>query len=160
MRCLDDEGVIVVMDSILNHCLLSRAELRELLADASLRIHRLVSECDRAESGTESMVRFRLRRQGIQVRAQVAIAGVGRVDLLIGDRLVLEVDSRAHHTGTETYAADRERDRVLVRQGYLVIRLTYQHVVNEWPRVEADILALIRRDRHRLRVANRLESAG
>lgn len=82
------------------------------------------------------------------VRAQVEIPGVGRVDLLIGRRLVIECDSRAHHTGEAAYESDRTRDRKLVRMGYLVIRLTYQQKLNDWPNVEADILALIRRDEH------------
>jgi very-short-patch-repair endonuclease len=59
----------------------------------------------------------------------VRIRGVGRVDLVIGDRLVIECDSREFHDKADSYAADRARDLELLRQGYREIRLTYAQVV-------------------------------
>lgn len=44
-------------------------------------------------------MRLRLRRRKVELRTQVTIADVGRVDLLVGERLVIEVDSKEHHTG-------------------------------------------------------------
>ncbi len=147
--CLDEEGLVVVLDSILNQRLLGHSALRSLLAARPPRVRRLLVEADgRSESGLESMVRFRLRREGIRVRSQVMIPGVGRVDLLVGDRLVIETDGRAHHTGEETYAGDRRRDLVLVTDGYLVVRLTYRQVVYEWETVLNRIRLLIRTRAH------------
>jgi len=45
-------------------------------------------------SGLETLARLHLRRRHIRVRSQVHIPPVGWVDLLIGGRLVLELDSR------------------------------------------------------------------
>ena len=101
----------------------------------------------RSQAGTETLVRLRLRRRGIRVRIQVQIAPIGRVDLLVGDRLIIEVDSRAHHLG-ENYEADRRRDSALMALGFIVLRLSYHRVMFDWPVVEAEILAIIRRGEH------------
>lgn len=151
--CLTAEGFVVVLDSILNLRLMGRANLIEVLAPLPGRQRRLLEKCDRSEAGTESMVRLRLRSKGVKVRSQVSIPGVGRVDLLVGDCLVIEVDSREHHTKGPAYEADRERDRRLTARGYRVVRLTYQQVVHDWARVEADLLRMIRQDLHGARAA-------
>lgn len=149
VRCLNDEGIVVVLDSILHQRMLRRDELASILSGCSARVRRLVAEADdRAESGTESMVRFRLRRLGIEVRSQVFIEDVGRVDLLVGTRLVIEVDSRAHHTGESAYESDRRRDLLLVARGKLVLRLTYHQIVHEWDAVLREIRLLIRSQAH------------
>jgi len=149
MACLDDEGVVVVLDSVRNLRLLTFPDLTGLLHGQPERVHRLLAlTVADSQSGTESMVRFRLWRQRVKVRPQVVIGGVGRVDLLVGNRLVLEIDSHEHHTGLANYTRDRERDRALVRLGYVVVRLTYQQVVHGWGEVWPDLLALIRTDRH------------
>ena len=149
-RCLDDEGMVVVLDSILNQRLLTRSQLAVILADCPRRVRRLLAETDaQAQSGTESMVRFRLRRLGIKVRSQVHIEDVGRVDLLVGKRLVIEVDSREHHTSAAAYANDRRRDfRLVTRKGMVVIRLTYDQVMYEWDAVIKELLRLIRSREH------------
>lgn len=149
VRCLNDEGIVVVLDSILNQRLLRRDQLTEILASCSGRVRRLLAEVDgRSESGTESMVRFRLRRLGMSVQSQVFMKGVGRVDLLVGKRLVIEADSREHHTGEIAYATDRRRDLVLVTQGKLVLRLTYDQIVNLWDETLRAIRCLTRTRAH------------
>jgi very-short-patch-repair endonuclease len=90
---------------------------------------------------------LRLRAAGIRLRTQVVIPGVGRVDFLVGDRLIIEADSREHHLSA--YQADRTRDRVAIGLGYLVIRLTYEDVVYRWDTVYRDIQSVIQRRAHR-----------
>lgn len=150
VRCLDDEGLVVVMDSILNQRLMGRGDLVRLLTDAPHRVQRLLREVDpNAQSGTESMVRFRLRRLGVKVQTQVFIEGVGRVDMLVGERLVIEADSRQHHTGVENYANDRRRGIVLLGGETYAARLTYEQVVFGWDEVQTQILRFVRRRAHR-----------
>ena len=84
----------------------------------------------------------------VKVTPQAYIPGVGRVDLLVGATLIIEIDSRAHHLGAG-YQTDRERDRNAVALGYTVIRVTYEDVVFRWPQTCAQLLAVIRRDEHR-----------
>ena len=100
-------------------------------------------------SGLETLARLHLRGHNLQVRSQVQIMGVGRVDLVVGDRLVLELDSRAHHTDHDAYERDRARDLELVRRGYLVVRVTYLQVMTGWANVERAILEITRRGEHR-----------
>lgn len=147
--CLFDDELITVMDSLLHLGLMSETGLRYLLDQISRRHASLVDQCARAESGTETLTRLRLRRKGVQVRTQVKIKHVGRVDLLIGERLVIEVDSKSHHTSLENYHTDRRRDRKLVALGYLVVRLTYEDVMFGWDDVWADLQCIIRRKDHR-----------
>ena len=72
---------------------------------------------------------------------------MGHVDVLIGDRLVLELDSREHHLGKQ-YHEDRRRDLELTAQGFLVLRITYERVMFDWDSIERVILAVVRRGDH------------
>lgn len=148
--CLRGDELTAVLDSALNKRLVSITDLEQWFGHYPHAVRKAVGSCDpMAESGTESLTRLRLRRRQIGLRAQVEIAGVGRVDLLVGDRLVIELDSKAHHTSLASYASDRARDRRLRALGYQVIRLTYEEVMYGWVDVEPDILAMIRRGDHR-----------
>jgi very-short-patch-repair endonuclease len=99
-----------------------------------------------SDSGTESLLKLELLRLGIPFIQQALIDGVGAVDFLIGERLVIEVDSRAHHS--DPYR-DRRRDAELGIRGYRVLRFMYSQIVYEWPVVEAAILAaMLRADHH------------
>lgn len=141
---------MVVCDSLVHLGVLSRADIGSELVSAPGRIRRLIDHCDQAESGTESMVRLRLRRLGIRVDTQVVIPGIGRVDLLVG-RLIIEVDGARYHSDPESFENDRRRDRRAVQLGYTVIRLSYRQVLYEWADVERDILDVVRRRGHRWR---------
>lgn len=149
-RCLDDEGFVAVTDSILNSTDFERADLIGALAAAPQRIGRLMDWCDgRAQSGTESIARVRFRKAGIKVEVQVYVEGVGVVDMLIGERLIVECDSKQFHTGVENYQRDRDRDRRSTLDKYITLRLTYMDVMYRWNEVFADIRALIKRREHR-----------
>jgi len=149
LSCAEPEAVVAAIDSALVRGALNRAgleELRELALPSRRAILDGVSEG--SESGIETRVRLFLRARTIRHRAQVVIAGVGRVDLLVGDRLVIEVDGSAHHTGDE-FESDRRRDLLLAMRGYLVIRLSYRMVMAHWEATSRGILALIARGEHR-----------
>lgn len=148
-RCVNDEELVAILDSVLRSRRVDLHGVRAVMARHPARVRRLLDFVDpRAESGTESLVRYRLDQRRIKHRLQVVIEGVGRVDLLIGRRLVIEVDSREYHTGEDAYESDRRRDRRAAGRGYQVIRVTYRQVMFEWNDVLADLLALIRRREH------------
>ena len=142
-RCLDDELFTTCCDSLLHRRMMTMEQMARTLRGRPGPLAAL-QQCDRSESGTETLVRLRLRRRGVRVRTQVVVQGIGRVDLLVGERLVIEVDSRAHHTGEERYRADRARDLALMARGFLVIRLTYEQVMFDWPATEALVLDVVR----------------
>ena len=147
-NCLDAEGLVIVLDSMLNKRMIQMADARAIVAASRFARRDLAERCDpKSESGTETIIRLRLRAAGIHLRTQVVIPGVGRVDFLVGNRLIIEADSREHHLSK--YQADRTRDRVATGLGFIVVRLTYQDVVHRWNSVVADIRAIIRRREHR-----------
>jgi very-short-patch-repair endonuclease len=104
----------------------------------------VLNEVDgRAESGTESITRVRLRRKGLRVEPQERIPRVGTVDLVVEGRLVVEVDGREFHTSEDRFEEDRRRDAELVALGYRVLRFSYRQVLYDWPAVERAIRAAL-----------------
>lgn len=147
--CLAITDAIIMLDSVRNLRLLADADIDEALASLSqTRQKALARSSAGAESGTETLVRLRLTALHLRVRPQVRIEGVGRVDLVVGDRLVIEVDSRAHHDNPAAYEHDRTRDLALVERGYLVIRVTYRRVMSDMASIERAVLAVVRRRDH------------
>lgn len=147
-RCATPELFVAILDSATHRRGFDADDLRLLLSGAPGFALTLVDRCDEAESGTESLVRFRLRSRQVGLTPQVMIGTVGRVDFLVGRRFVIEVDSVAHHTSTPAYRRDRRRDRRLAALGYVVVRLTYEEVMYEWDDVLPDLLAIIRSGAH------------
>ncbi|HEY4226620.1 MAG TPA: hypothetical protein VGM70_12500 [Pseudolysinimonas sp.] len=150
IRVLAPDEAVAMLDSALHHRLISGAMVGKILQKAPQRVRAIGPMIDsRAESGIESLVRVRLQQRGITSLPQIEIPGVGRVDLLIGDRLVLEVDGRGFHSSTDDFAHDRERDLTSAALGFRVIRLSYRQVITDWPSSEAAILAVIDAGEHR-----------
>ena len=88
-------------------------------------------------------IRLRLKKRRLKVSTQVEIDGVGRVDLLVGERLVIEIDSTAYHSGPQAYHRDRQRDLRLTLLGYHVLRFSWEQITFQWDEVEAAILAVV-----------------
>lgn len=86
------------------------------------------------------MYLFRSTAFGVRVRQKVQI-GPDRVDFVLGDRLIVELDSREFHEKERDYA----RDARLVARGYRVLRFSYRQVMFEWPTVLAAVSAAIGR---------------
>lgn len=79
-----------------------------------------------------------MRHIGRQLRPQALIAG-HRVDLLIDDWLVVQVDGHAFHSSAAERGRDVAHDAELTLRGYQVLRFTYAQVVHEWASVERTI---------------------
>lgn len=147
--CGGSLAAMIAVDSALNLGELSNAGRAELRALVPASKRRLIDHADpRCDSGLETIARMLPRGKRIPHRTQAYIRGVGRVDLLIGDRLVVELDGAEFHMDKTDFAEDRRRGFELVMRGYLVVRLTYDMVVHDWERVRADLLA-IERGEHR-----------
>ncbi len=98
-----------------------------------------------ADSGLESLLRLRLHLIGIALDCQVMIRGVGVVDFVLGGRLILEVDGKENHAGSEKRHKDLKRDAVASLLGYETLRFDYAQVTYDWPTVQAAILGAILR---------------
>ncbi|MEC5152002.1 DUF559 domain-containing protein [Cryobacterium sp. GrIS_2_6] len=146
--CDPGDAAVVAVDSALNLRELGPGGLAELRANLSPAQRKRLALVDGgSDSGLETLLRLFCVRQRMRVRTQVRIRGVGRVDLLVGHRLVLELDGEGFHTGIE-FENDRRRNFELVQLGYLVVRISYKMLLHDRERVEAGILALVRRDEH------------
>lgn len=150
VRCATEEDFIILCDSALNTCQVTLDELRAAFATAPKYVRRAIEKCEpRAASGTETAARLRLRAAGMAVKVQHRIGRAHYVDLLVGERLAIEVDSRAHHTGEINYESDRARDRKSIAKGYIPMHITYRQVFTEWHTTFADILRAVRSGYHR-----------
>ncbi|MEJ3403443.1 DUF559 domain-containing protein [Rathayibacter sp. YIM 133350] len=154
-RCGDVRSAAVALDSALNKRLIGPADLRWMRTHIPVRKQRVFDRADAgAQSGLETLVRLLLAAHNVRFRSQVWLEPAGRVDLLVGDRLVLELDGAEFHTGA-AFEEDRRRDLALTMQGYLVVRLSYRMITYRWNEVAASILELIRRDEHLWRGSGR-----
>lgn len=154
-NCMPAEHWIAACDSVMNTEKISGERLRADLGTVTRAMDELLEQTDgRAQSGTESITRIRLRAEKFDVHVQPQIAFVGRSDLRIGS-LILECDSKTHHTSLADYQNDRRRDRKSLRNGWMTMRITYNDVLYGWDEVLDDIRAVTRARRHRIRGTQR-----
>jgi very-short-patch-repair endonuclease len=97
------------------------------------------------ESAIEVVARLLLRGAGLDVRPQVHIAGVGRVDFLVEGHLIVEIDGAAFHSDRQALRRDRRRNNMTVIGGYLVLRFCYEDVMFQPDDVLAMVLAALGR---------------
>lgn len=148
IRCLRPADAVAVADSALRRGIITADGLNDALRLGGSYSNAVRNAIDpSAESGIESLMRMILRRARVRFQAQVVIVGVGRVDFLVGDRLVIEVDGLGFHTGTAV-VNDRKRDLALSRLGFSVLRFTYDDVVNRADDVLEAIRVCVRRREH------------
>lgn len=159
IACGDVRSLVVATDSVANRGLLAPSQLHEVLSDSARGRQVLRLHDPSAESGIETLMRLALARHRIKLRSQQVISGVGRVDFVVGDRLVIETDGYEWHADRSAFHADRERDRELVRRGYLVIRASYSHVLGDIDAVVGAVLDVVRRREHFWRVIHRRETS-
>lgn len=149
VACLAPLDVGILADSALHQGLISAEDVTALASAAPRGVARVLARVSGlAESGTESKVRLFLQLHNVTVTPQVEIPGLGRVDNLAGRRWILESDSRAHHTGEDTYAKDRTRDLHALELGYFTTRLTHWMTFGGWGRASQTLLRVIRSGRH------------
>ncbi|KQV26690.1 endonuclease domain-containing protein [Yonghaparkia sp. Root332] len=105
---------------------------------------------ERSDSGTESVLRVLLHQAGIPATPQVPLptGDLDRADLLVGDRLIIECDSEAHHAEAAHRRADLRRDELLVALGFLVLRLDYRQVFDDPAGAVAVVEAIVARGEH------------
>lgn len=149
LRCQGVEAMFVSLESALRLGMLSRAELRTLRAAVPRSVREVIDDARAdADSGLESLLRFRLRGHGLAVRTQVAVFGVGRVDFLIGDRLIVEVDGKPGHLDAPSRHKDLVRDANAAAWDLETLRFDYALIMHDWDLVERAILARVAARRH------------
>lgn len=142
-RCATRELYLASLDSALHQ----HPDLHSALLSAGHPVGRggIDGTC---ESGTETLFRLRMAPHLPSLRCQVRIPGVGRVDFLIGEALVIEIDGKGYHDTASSFEKDRRRDAALSERGFRVLRFSYRQVLEDWPTVEAAVLAAVSRGDH------------
>lgn len=143
-RCQPFEEAVAIWDSALNRGLVEWRSLSRLRFTGAAR-QVLAASSRYADSGLESYVRTRLAWFRIRVIPQAWVHG-HRVDFLIGDRLILQVDGR-QHTGPQR-TTDNQHDAQVRLLGYEVIRVTYAQVMHDWPATQWLIMEAIAQGKH------------
>lgn len=142
--CQPQEQALVLVESALNRRLTARRTLEAMPIPSRLR--RLLEVCTPyADSGLETLFRTRLSFLRTSIRSQVWILG-HRVDLLIGDCLVIQLDG-ATHAGAQR-DADNLHDARLKLEGYHVLRFGYTQVMHHWETVHDVIVAAVAQGLH------------
>jgi hypothetical protein len=149
-RALNEAEVLGLTDRVSVHLLLARYQrrpgtpvLRRLLAD---------------EDALRGITRRELEARFVAVLAGTDLPRPQRnVDLAVGDRffeidclwreqrLAVELDGRATHRTARAFERDREKDRLLLVDGWHMVRITWRQLRDDAPAVVADLRRLLRR---------------
>jgi very-short-patch-repair endonuclease len=149
LRCQHPWHALAAIDNAIHQKKLTLFAARMLFERLPDRVQFLRERIDgRAEAGQETVLRMIVLEARLDFDLQVTVPEVGRVDLIVEGCLALEADSRLAHDGWEHHVADRHRDLVLGREGYMSLRPAYQHTMFEPDLVRASILGLLDQNRH------------
>jgi len=122
-----------VVDSALQKRLVTAEEIsRTLRGPGSTAALAALERCNaRSRSAIETLARLALEDAGLRVDAGVVMEGVGEVDLVVEGFVVVECDGFAYHSGRKEYRQDRRRDRALAARGYVVLRFTWEEIMDD-----------------------------
>ncbi len=155
LDCLDHvvrhhstESALIVIESALQQNRVTPEEVGALLKSRLTRGSSVRKHLDKAESGSETRVRLFLQTHQIKVQPQVWLAGVGRVDLLVGKSLIIECDGAAFHSSKKSHDNDRHRDLMARMIGYDSLRLSYRQIWEEWETTKMSLMMQLRRSTH------------
>jgi very-short-patch-repair endonuclease len=149
LGCLGIEAFFVSLESALRQGRLSKADLAWLMRSTNRAARGAIHYARRdADSGLESLFRWRLRSLGLPIRSQVRIAAVGTVDFLIGHRLIVEVDGKPNHATEPMRHKDLVRDANAAASDYVTLRFDYALVIHSWELIERAIRAQVAAGRH------------
>jgi len=145
-RCQGEQAFFAAFESAWRLRLLSRAARSRIRASLPASARWLVDLArPDADSGLESLLRFRLHILGVRLDCQVEVPGVGRVDFVIGRRLILELDGKDNHDGGKMRHKDLVRDAAASARGYETLRFDYAQIIHDWPTVRRAILGALTR---------------
>lgn len=148
--CQGDESFLCSYESAWNKGLLSAADREWIRQQLPPRAYWLLDfAVPTADSGLETLARFRLRIHGFSVVTQFVALG-DRTDLLIEGLLLVETDGNDNHSGPSKRHKDLAKDARSSVRGYETLRFDYRQVVYDWMMVEAAVLAAVRRIKGRI----------
>ena len=131
--CCPRDDAVVALDSALNKGLATLEGIRRHLPvrPPERALDALAHADEGAASIIETLARLALVDAGFTVRTQRNFARVGDVDLLVEGLVVVELDGYEFHSSRVAFRNDRRRDRELHGGGLVVLRFTYEDVMND-----------------------------
>lgn len=155
--CRGAEAFLCAYESALRKGLMTRQDVVAVRAGIPVPIRWLVDFArDDADSGLETLVRYRLHLRGVACATQVRIPGVGVVDLAVGDCVLIETDGNTH--GGDHRHRDLLRDAVAMSLGFVTLRFDSAMILHDWDVVEAAVLAAMARGLHESPLGRRVRS--
>jgi very-short-patch-repair endonuclease len=144
LRCLPEVESLVMVQ-----CAAQRGDItveflrRKLPGNRNARARAVLdSVIPRADSILEVLANYHFRRAGLHLRMHVELPGVGEVDFLIEECLVVETDGSTHLEPRQV-KKDRKRNNATVIGGRLGLRFGYDDVVNHPQRMVAEVTAVL-----------------
>jgi very-short-patch-repair endonuclease len=144
LRCLPETEALVMVQ-----CATQRGDVtvdflrRKLPGNRNARARSVLDNLvPRADSVLEVLANYRFRRAGLHVRRHVELPGVGEVDFLIEECLVVETDGETHLEPRQV-KKDRKRNNATLIGGHLGLRFGYDDVVHHPERMMAEVLAVL-----------------
>lgn len=148
VRHHDPETALMVLESAMEKGRITPNKAQVIAATGANHKQRLLDYLDSgAGSGLETRVRLFVQRHRFRVQTQVEITGVGRVDMLVGQSLIIECDGDEFHRDPKE---DRRRDLAARALGYRVMRLSYEQIMHTWEASSAALLAVLKSGEHLL----------
>ena len=147
LRCRPPLEALVLAESAVRRGAVGQAELvRHLPGPRNGARRAVVQRIGKdADSPLEVIARELFRAAGLRVETQVEIRGLGRVDLLIEGRLIVELDGMDFHWTRDAFRKDRRRNNEGVLSGLPTLRYVYEDVVFRPQAVLAQVMSVLRR---------------
>lgn len=144
MRCLPELEALVMVQCAVGRGDISLSFLRGRVTGNRNAHARSVLNLviPRADSLLEVLANTWFRRAGLQVRRHVEIPGVGEVDFLVEEVILVETDGETHFEPRQV-KKDRRRNNASVVGGYLGLRFGYDDVVYHPERMVAEVRAVL-----------------
>ncbi len=131
-RCLGRVAQLAMVDAALERGVIALEDVENCPAIPLKRRLWLADNADATcQSPAETVARMALTRARLPHESQQHIVNVGRVDFLVGRRLIVEVDGRDYHSSPAAFARDRRRDRAAQLAGFTTLRFTAAEVLSD-----------------------------
>nr|WP_309074007.1 type IV toxin-antitoxin system AbiEi family antitoxin domain-containing protein [Paenarthrobacter sp.] len=144
LRCLPELEALVMVQSAVSQALLSTDFLRSKLpGNRNGKIRGILDlVLPRADSLLEILAHTHFTRAGLRVQMHVELPGVGEVDCLVNECLIVELDGGTHLEGKQV-KKDHYRNNAAMRGGLLSLHYYYADVVHHPERMVAEVVAVL-----------------
>lgn len=131
LGCLPELEALVIAESAVVKGLSTLAELNAAVqGKGSIRARSILRRIDgNSQSLVETIARETFRAAGLTVTSQRRFDGVGKVDLWVEGKVVVELDGRDYHSAERDFVEDRRRWNELTLQQVPVLRFPAKMVL-------------------------------